>query len=217
MNLKIFGILGVLAFATVSVMSWADDTEEVEVLDDEEFDEDEFEDDDEDIFEEEEEEEVEETRTVASRLSCDDIKKRITELRKEVIANPDLNEELETMLVKQRSQCASRARGRPVHNYENINPVKVIDVEITEPEPEVVEEVKIAEPKPVKKTKKELEAEQIAQEQQIADNLAKGLCADGTKPNKYGCCTGEKFKEVSQMKFACCPEDGDCVEPRKKK
>ncbi len=216
MNLKIFGILGILAFATVSVVSWADDTEEVEMLDDEEFDEDEFEDDEEDVVEEEEEE----TRTVASRLSCDEIKKRITELRKEVVANPDLNEELETMLVRQRSQCASRARGRPVRNYENINPVTVIDSGIIEPETEaevVEEEVKVVEPKPVKKTKKELEAEQIAQEQQIAENLAKGLCADGTKPNKYGCCPGEKFKEVSQMKFACCPEEGECVEPRKKK
>lgn len=50
-------------------------------------------------------------------------------------------------------------------------------------------------------------------EQQIA-NLEAGLCADGTNPNKYGCCTGEKFKDMGNLEFACCPEEGgDCFPP----
>lgn len=48
----------------------------------------------------------------------------------------------------------------------------------------------------------------------IAELIAKGLCADGTKPNKYGCCTGEKFKDLGNLQFACCKEDTDeCFPP----
>ncbi|MBR2286464.1 MAG: hypothetical protein IJ866_03340 [Alphaproteobacteria bacterium] len=45
-------------------------------------------------------------------------------------------------------------------------------------------------------------------------NLAAGLCGDGTKPNKYGCCTDEIFKDLGNLKFACCPKTGgDCFPP----
>jgi hypothetical protein len=48
-------------------------------------------------------------------------------------------------------------------------------------------------------------------------NLAAGLCGDGTKPNKYGCCTDEVFKDLGNLKFACCPKTGgDCFPPIKK-
>ena len=62
--------------------------------------------------------------------------------------------------------------------------------------------------------------EPIKSEQEIADeidaNLAAGLCGDGTKPNKYGCCTGEAFKDVGNLVFACCPKDGGlCFPPIK--
>lgn len=47
-------------------------------------------------------------------------------------------------------------------------------------------------------------------------NLAAGLCGDGTKPNKYGCCTDEVFKDLGNLKFACCPKTGgDCFPPIK--
>ena len=53
----------------------------------------------------------------------------------------------------------------------------------------------------------------IALEKELA-NLAAGLCADGAKPNKYGCCDGEVFKDLGNLVFACCPKDGgDCYEP----
>ena len=45
-------------------------------------------------------------------------------------------------------------------------------------------------------------------------NLAAGLCGDGTKPNKYGCCTDEIFKDLGNTVFACCPKTGgDCFPP----
>ena len=55
--------------------------------------------------------------------------------------------------------------------------------------------------------------EEIQLEKEL-ENLAAGLCADGTKPNKYGCCADEIFKDLGDLVFACCPKDGgDCYEP----
>lgn len=164
-------------------------------------------------------EEVPAPRAVVERMSCADINQRVEELREDIKAYPELAPDLEYMLSRQRTVCAARARRRPVHNYENVNPAKnFVEPEVTE---EVVEEEvdstpePAPEPEPVpEKTPEELAAELA----QIEENRAKGLCDDGVKPNRFGCCTGEKFKEVSQMKFACCPREGDgeCVEPRKK-
>lgn len=54
--------------------------------------------------------------------------------------------------------------------------------------------------------------EEIAAE--IAANIEKGLCGDGTKPNKFGCCTGEIFKDLGNATFACCKKDGEeCFPP----
>lgn len=55
--------------------------------------------------------------------------------------------------------------------------------------------------------------EEIQLEKEL-ENLAAGLCADGTKPNKFGCCADEIFKDLGDLVFACCPKDGgDCYEP----
>lgn len=65
-----------------------------------------------------------------------------------------------------------------------------------------------AETAPVpEKTEEELTSEYDA-------NLAAGLCGDGTKPNKFGCCTGETFRDMGNTVFACCPKSGgDCFPP----
>lgn len=56
--------------------------------------------------------------------------------------------------------------------------------------------------------------EEIAAE--IAANIEKGLCGDGSKPNKYGCCGDETFKDLGNLEFGCCPADGgDCYPPIK--
>lgn len=47
-----------------------------------------------------------------------------------------------------------------------------------------------------------------------AANVAAGLCTDGSKPNQFGCCEGETFKDMGNLVFACCPDDGgDCYPP----
>ena len=214
--MKIFVVFGLLSLMCIPVIA-DDDVEYDDIVEEEIFD-------DEDSFDEEPESEDEipvadETRTVSARLSCAEINERVLELREDVKMYPDKAEELETMLMRQRTQCAPRANRRPVRNYENINPVMVVDAVL---EQESVEEVVVPEqPKPAEvtvpvKTPEEIAAEEAAAKEKAADNLAKGLCADGAKPNRYGCCAGYKFKEVSQMKFQCCNADNDCVEPMKK-
>lgn len=50
--------------------------------------------------------------------------------------------------------------------------------------------------------------------EQAAANVAAGLCTDGSKPNKFGCCAGETFKDMGNLVFACCPDDGgECYPP----
>lgn len=47
-----------------------------------------------------------------------------------------------------------------------------------------------------------------------AANVAAGLCTDGSKPNKFGCCEGETYKDMGNLVFACCPDDGgECYPP----
>lgn len=68
-----------------------------------------------------------------------------------------------------------------------------------------VENTEVQDDAPVK-TDEEIAAE-------INANIAAGLCADGTKPNKYGCCADELFRDMGGT-FACCPKSGgDCFPP----
>ncbi|MBO4582828.1 MAG: hypothetical protein J5714_02100 [Alphaproteobacteria bacterium] len=157
--------------------------------------------------------EVPAPRAVADRLSCDEINTRVDELRADVKSYPELKADLEYMLSRQRNQCAPRAARRPVHNYRNVNPV--MDVEV--PNIEISTEPPVPE-----KTPEEIAAEEAAaaaaRQAQIDANRAGGLCDDGTKPNQYGCCAGETFKQVEHLNFACCPKEGDgeCHEPLRK-
>ena len=230
MNIKAIGIFACFAFLCVASAVRADD----EVYDsvDTEYQEYEVFDNVEDLIDEElvesidivePEEAIVETepledvvdvpapRAVADRLSCDEINTRVDELRADVKSYPELKADLEYMLSRQRNQCAPRAARRPVHNYRNVNPVT--DVEV--PNIEISTEPPVPE-----KTPEEIAAEaaaaEAARQAQIAENRASGLCDDGAKPNQYGCCAGETFKQVEHLNFACCPKDGECNQPRKK-
>jgi len=44
-------------------------------------------------------------------------------------------------------------------------------------------------------------------------NLAAGLCGDGSKPSRFGCCAGETFKDLGDLGFACCPRTGNVCYP----
>lgn len=204
MNIKIIGILA----AVIGAPAFAEDVVEEIVADTVE------------VVDEGATTEVPAPRAVVERLSCDEINERVAELREDVKSYPDLAADLEYMVARQRTQCATRANRRPVHNYQNVNPAVVVEETEIEEEETAEEQVEseapvVVEAAPVvEKTPEELAAAAAV----IEENRAKGLCDDGNKPNRFGCCAGEKFKEVSQMQFACCPKtgDGECVEPRRK-
>ena len=171
--------------------------------------------------EEEYEESIEEeyVPVVVERMSCSDMQKRMAELKPVADSDDDAYFELEDLKVRYRSTCtrsasARRASGRndvvveEVVYEEDYTEEDVVEEETTlvaEVEEHVTEEV--AEP-----AEPELTAEQIDA------NLAAGLCADGAKPNKFGCCADEIFKDMGNTVFACCPKSGgDCFPPITKK
>lgn len=232
MNIKTIGIFAALAVWALAPVyadddSYSEDTDVVEYQEYEVFD------GVDDLIDEElsdqvtvtvEEEQVENVdseevvevpapRAVADRLSCDEINIRVAELRADVKSYPELKADLEYMLSRQRNQCAPRAARRPVHNYKNVNPV----MDVTVPEVEISTEPPVPEKTPEEIAAEEAAAE-AARQAQIKENREKGLCDDGEKPNQYGCCAGEVFKQVEHLNFACCPKEGEsgCVTPRKK-
>jgi len=55
---------------------------------------------------------------------------------------------------------------------------------------------------------------QTISDEEFNANIAAGLCGDGTKPNKFGCCADEVFRDMGNTVFACCPRSGgDCFPP----
>ncbi len=49
--------------------------------------------------------------------------------------------------------------------------------------------------------------------------VGNGPCPDGAAPNSFGCCAGERFTNMGNLMFACCPKsgEGECYSPLKVK
>ncbi len=51
-----------------------------------------------------------------------------------------------------------------------------------------------------------------------AMSASSATCADGSRPDKHGCCAGEVYTDMGDLGFNCCPgdsEDSDCFPPLK--
>lgn len=155
---------------------------------------------------------------VAERLSCADISARMSEIA--AIAEPSEDDvaELTKLKADYRRTCAKSARGRRTSAETRV----VIE---SEPINEVEEEEVVATTQPAQEedTTEEVEGVEVVEvdpmielEAELA-NLDAGLCADGSAPNKFGCCGDEVFKDLGNTVFACCPRDGngDCFPPLK--
>ena len=178
---------------------------------------------------------------VAVRVTCADIQAQISELA--AVAEPDTDtvEELTKLKADYRRSCSRAARGRKTSAGVRIvketsdvgESVAEADEEPTDVEKveKVVEEVVETNVEPIEEIKEEIKTEEEPGaedaseqdtpsedellEQELA-NLDAGLCADGTEPNKFGCCGDELFKDLGNAVFACCPKDGgDCFPPIK--
>ncbi len=154
-------------------------------------------------------------QVVSERMSCADISARVSEIGK--IDEPTEAEtaELTKLKAEYRRICTKSARGRRTSGDarivvestatpEDVSTV-VEDVVQESPEVESVVQQDVVEIDPM-----------IELEQELA-NLYAGLCADGSQPNKFGCCGDEVFKDLGNTVFACCPKEGvgDCFPPLK--
>lgn len=163
---------------------------------------------------------------VSSRLTCSEIQMKISELA--AVEEPDTVtiDDLTKLKAEYRRSCSRSARGRKTTagsrvvieagtaNKEEKQEVKeATSTENTEEVPAVVVE-EVVDAVEVVEEVAELTEDDLL-EQELA-NLDAGLCADGTKPNKFGCCGDELFKDLGNTVFACCPkEGGDCFPPIK--
>lgn len=50
--------------------------------------------------------------------------------------------------------------------------------------------------------------EEPLSDEEVRQNRMKGICPEGKKVNKFGCCEGEVFKDMGNLTFKCCPETG---------
>lgn len=157
-------------------------------------------------------------QVVAERLSCKDIAVRVSEVA--AIEEPTEEEtaELAKLKAEYRRMCVKSGRGRRSSADSRV----VIEATPVAEQADVVETVVVdaaTEEQPTEPTTTEEVAEvdpMVVLEQELA-NLDAGLCADGSQPNKFGCCGDEVFKDLGNTVFACCPRDfeGDCFPPLK--
>lgn len=160
---------------------------------------------------------ADEVPAVVERLSCADISASISQIG--AIAEPTEEQvsELNTLKADYRRMCAKSARGRRTSADARVvvesAPVDVVDEDVV-----VADEQPVQEEVPPEKVEDVVAVDpMVALEAELA-NLDAGLCADGSQPNKFGCCGDEVFKDLGNTVFACCPRDGgngDCFPPLK--
>ena len=159
---------------------------------------------------------ADEVPAVVERLSCADISASISQIG--AIAEPTEEQvaELNTLKADYRRMCAKSARGRRTSADARVvvesAPVDVVDEDVV-----VADEQPVQEEVPPEKVEDVVAVDpMVALEAELA-NLDAGLCADGSAPNKFGCCGDELFKDLGNTVFACCPKDSvsECFPPLK--
>lgn len=212
--MKILVALFGLVFITVAFATDADvtdDATDVEIVaEDEEFY------DEEEYTEESEEESVADVADVSGavieRVECSDIKAQIDELRKITVPDDATLQQLKDLQIEYRKNCARSGAGRRTSGragYLVETSDVAIDVSVSEPVVTVVDSTE-------NKTDVVTPDVSLLTPEQMKQNLESGLCADGTKPNRFGCCGDEIFKDMGNTVFACCPKSGgDCYPPIK--
>ena len=166
-------------------------------------------------------EEAEEANTdvaVVERVSCADMQARIKELSEVEDDTGDVADEIAKLTQEYRRACMRAAAGRRTTTAARVSVVEAGEEDVVESE-DVTEDVEDdgVSTEEVIETE-EIEKTELTPEQEL-ENLDAGLCADGTKPNRFGCCGDEIFKDLGNTVFACCPksggDDSDCFPPIK--
>ena len=150
------------------------------------------------------------TPAVVARMTCDEINAEISALTSDENADAD---RLEKLHAEYRRNCTKRSVGRRVagRSVDNVVPTQTVN-----DAPQPATDVNVADVPPADNTDTE---PNVKNDDELTDaeiaNLNSGLCRDGAKPNRFGCCAGEKFTDMGDLVFACCPAQGDCYPPMK--
>lgn len=133
-------------------------------------------------------------RDVVERKTCSEIQVEIQELSELPEPTDEELTELETLQAQYNSTCVKK---RQMRKLKAQAPKKT---EETEP---VIEEVV---------TETDVATEEILPEPELSEaeiqaNLDAGLCPNGEKYNKFGCCPGERFTDLGDGGYACCEID----------
>lgn len=161
------------------------------------------------IAEEVTEVETEDVAAVSERVSCSDINAQIKELSE--IEEPDevALDELAELKSQYRRNCTKSVSGRRTSGRGAVMLMETpSESDVAQQEAE--ESVEVVESE---QSESEQPVDALSPQQEQA-NLDAGLCADGSQPNKFGCCAGEKFKDIGNLNFACC-NDLECFPPIK--
>ena len=163
---------------------------------------------------------AEDVPSVTERVSCADVQAMISELAAIEEPTDDEIAELENLKIDYRSKCARSAAKRKSSALKNtvvaamvVVPEEVAEETVAEVEADATETAAVKDEEFVAEETVEIDEESLLA-QELA-NLDAGLCIDGTKPNKFGCCADEVFKDLGNSVFACCPKtgDGECFPP----
>lgn len=154
-------------------------------------------------------------QVVSERMSCADISARVSEIGKIDEPTDAETAELTKLKAEYRRICTKSARGRRTSGDARI----VVESTATPEEVSTVVEDVVQESPEVESVVQQdvVEIDPMIELEQELANLDAGLCADGSQPNKFGCCGDEVFKDLGNTVFACCPKEGvgDCFPPLK--
>ncbi|MCQ2581503.1 MAG: hypothetical protein MJ170_00790 [Alphaproteobacteria bacterium] len=158
------------------------------------------------------------TPAVVNRPNCGEVKKQIDELKavdtltdEESTKLKSLQDTYNTQCVTQRTSKIRTAAVRTASSVVTEQPVATEEIPTCDSLQAEIEKLQAQYDKMCVVAIAEPESEPLTPEQ-IQDLRANGLCPDESKPNKFGCCDGERFKDVGNMEFKCCPNDGgECL------
>ena len=149
---------------------------------------------------------------VVSRASCTDIQAQISELVAVTEPDDETADKLVQLKNEYRQSCARSAAGRrTAADARGTVEIVETDTETDVPEEAVSESEPVADVAEDVVVSTEITEPVLTVEQELA-NLDAGLCADGSQPNKFGCCGDEIFKDLGDTVFACCIGDGEDME-----
>lgn len=134
-----------------------------------------------------------ESESVTARKSCSELQTEIRLLTELEEITDEERDNLMSLQGQYRSSCA-KSGARRAMNAKTKSHIESDVVTVTADEE-------------VAKPTEEVDESQQLSDEEIQANLDAGLCPNGEKYNKFGCCPGERFTDLGDAGYACCEID----------